>query len=258
MAVSYKDIDSLSKKTAVAGTEKIPVSDTEYITPEQISNGSLSLSGGTMTGAIAPAASQQNQNWAAAIVTAKQLRFPNTPNQASLSTEGWYRVWAGGVTMDSQGCSVLMHISKTYSSSGGSEAYTISVEIARGGAIKFTQLSGSVSALQLVTKVRVVYTTQTSNSLFIDLYYAGSASGNGVNVYGLAGKAGIFQAPAATNATVANSVEFSLSGNGFKTSGDAVIEGDLTVNGSHVPKITISENEPTADDGDDGDIWIVI
>lgn len=36
MAVTYKDIDSLSKKASVAGTEKIPVSDTEYITPEQV------------------------------------------------------------------------------------------------------------------------------------------------------------------------------------------------------------------------------
>lgn len=36
MAVSYKDIGQLSQKSSVAGTEKIPVSDTEYITPAQI------------------------------------------------------------------------------------------------------------------------------------------------------------------------------------------------------------------------------
>lgn len=36
MSVTYKDIDQLSQKPAVAGTEKIPVSDTQYITPEQI------------------------------------------------------------------------------------------------------------------------------------------------------------------------------------------------------------------------------
>lgn len=36
MAVSYKDIDELSQKSSVAGTEKLPVSDTEYITPAQI------------------------------------------------------------------------------------------------------------------------------------------------------------------------------------------------------------------------------
>lgn len=36
MAVTYKDINQLSQKSAVAGTEKIPVSDTEYITPSQI------------------------------------------------------------------------------------------------------------------------------------------------------------------------------------------------------------------------------
>ena len=38
MAVIYKDIDLLSQKSAVAGTEKLPVSDTEYITPSQISS----------------------------------------------------------------------------------------------------------------------------------------------------------------------------------------------------------------------------
>ena len=36
MSVIYKDIDDLSQKSTVAGTEKLPVSDTQYITPEQI------------------------------------------------------------------------------------------------------------------------------------------------------------------------------------------------------------------------------
>lgn len=36
MSVSYKDIDELSNKSTLAGTEKLPVSDTEYITPNQI------------------------------------------------------------------------------------------------------------------------------------------------------------------------------------------------------------------------------
>lgn len=39
MAVTYKDIGQLSQKSSVAGTEKIPVSDTEYITPSQITSG---------------------------------------------------------------------------------------------------------------------------------------------------------------------------------------------------------------------------
>lgn len=36
MSVTYKDIDLLSEKSSLAGTEKLPVSDTEYITPQQI------------------------------------------------------------------------------------------------------------------------------------------------------------------------------------------------------------------------------
>lgn len=34
--ISFKDINKLSQKSSVAGTEKIPVSDTEYITTQQI------------------------------------------------------------------------------------------------------------------------------------------------------------------------------------------------------------------------------
>lgn len=33
---TYKDINLLTQKSAMAGTEKLPVSDTEYITPDQI------------------------------------------------------------------------------------------------------------------------------------------------------------------------------------------------------------------------------
>lgn len=36
---TYKDIDLLTQKSAVAGTEKLPVSDTEFITPGQIIGG---------------------------------------------------------------------------------------------------------------------------------------------------------------------------------------------------------------------------
>lgn len=36
MAVTYKDINALSQKSSAVGTEKIPVSDTQYITIAQI------------------------------------------------------------------------------------------------------------------------------------------------------------------------------------------------------------------------------
>lgn len=36
MAIIHKDINLLTQKQAVAGTEKLPVSATEYITPNQI------------------------------------------------------------------------------------------------------------------------------------------------------------------------------------------------------------------------------
>lgn len=34
--INFKDISLLTQKATIAGTEKIPVSDTEYITPAQI------------------------------------------------------------------------------------------------------------------------------------------------------------------------------------------------------------------------------
>lgn len=52
MAVTYKDIGQLSQKSSVAGTEKLPVSDTEYITPSQIVSGlqkSITVSTSTPT-----------------------------------------------------------------------------------------------------------------------------------------------------------------------------------------------------------------
>ena len=36
MAITYKDISLLTNKTTPAGTEKIPVSDTQYLTTAQI------------------------------------------------------------------------------------------------------------------------------------------------------------------------------------------------------------------------------
>lgn len=54
MSITYKDISQLSQKSTVAGTEKIPVSDTEYITPAQIaSSGGGGVSGTGVTAIVA-------------------------------------------------------------------------------------------------------------------------------------------------------------------------------------------------------------
>ena len=45
MAVTYKDISQLTQKSSVAGTEKLPVSDTQYITPSQITAGCVHTTG---------------------------------------------------------------------------------------------------------------------------------------------------------------------------------------------------------------------
>jgi len=38
MALTHKDIGLLSQKSTIAGTEKMPVSDTEYVTTNQIAS----------------------------------------------------------------------------------------------------------------------------------------------------------------------------------------------------------------------------
>lgn len=45
MAITHKDINLLTQKVTIAGTEKIPVSDTEYVTTTQIA----SLGGSSVT-----------------------------------------------------------------------------------------------------------------------------------------------------------------------------------------------------------------
>ena len=47
MSIVFKDIDDYSQKSSVSGAEKIPVSDTEYITPAQIRLGNAKVFYGT-------------------------------------------------------------------------------------------------------------------------------------------------------------------------------------------------------------------
>lgn len=51
MAVTYKDIDQLAAKASAVGTEKIVVSDTEYITPRQIAARATGLVASNTSGA---------------------------------------------------------------------------------------------------------------------------------------------------------------------------------------------------------------
>lgn len=44
MAVTYKDIDTLSQKSTLTGSEKLPVSENEYVTPDQIRRITISSS----------------------------------------------------------------------------------------------------------------------------------------------------------------------------------------------------------------------
>lgn len=51
MGVSYKDIDTLGNKSNPTGTEKIPVSETQYITVSQIAGLKIHVSSSQPTSA---------------------------------------------------------------------------------------------------------------------------------------------------------------------------------------------------------------
>lgn len=81
MPVTYKDIDQLTQKSAVAGTEKLPVSDTQYITPDQIVGDFYeveSLDSLTVTKNVI----NPNGTWASASQTQSQtVMLPITPGK---------------------------------------------------------------------------------------------------------------------------------------------------------------------------------
>lgn len=111
MAITYKDINQLTQKSQVAGTEKIPVSDTEFITPSQIVDGCPTMEEAGLTEIvwqnITPTARviASNGNWANPTGQTKSVIIPITP----LKT---YRV----VAYDSTAIAVLT--SGTYGNAG--------------------------------------------------------------------------------------------------------------------------------------------
>lgn len=73
MAITYKDISQLTQKSSVTGTEKLPVSDTEYITPSQITGDCVHTSGtetvaGAKTFSSALSVNSSNSGWSATVI----------------------------------------------------------------------------------------------------------------------------------------------------------------------------------------------
>lgn len=131
----------------------------------------------------------------------------------------WYRIFEFNRTA-SYAASAIIKISRSFSNTNN-ESYTFSVNIAYGGAISITQLSG-VANTQLITKIRVDH--RNSDHCFVDFYYTGSAI-NGVSISGYGD--GTFQEPAEAT-LVGTAKEFNLITNGLATNGNIVASGTIT------------------------------
>ena len=97
MAVTYKDIDLLTQKSTLAGTEKLPVSDTEYLTPAQITEVSeKNLYGITATGSLSYSQTTKTLSGNLYYFRANGVRNTVIIN-ASLNAAGRFILTTGGV-----------------------------------------------------------------------------------------------------------------------------------------------------------------
>lgn len=245
MAITYKDIDSLSQKSSVAGTEKLPVSDTEYITPSQITDDCLPLSGGTLTGAI----TLPNN-------TAIRLKDSGGTERGSMHL-GTTNILQIGYNTATQGYNTIVNGNSVYLAYGTQRLTGLTlnssgnVEVANGlilanGQYVYARDTGGTS--------RTILGLNGSNLLLIG--YATSGQGYDTIIYG-----NNLRLKYGTSRT--NGIEITSGGSTYvKGVGgyDGTNAGTTGVKdlASVVRNITVSSSEPTSSDGNDGDIWIVI
>lgn len=196
MAVTYKDIDELTQKTYPTGNEKLPVSDTLYITPAQINGKTFRLTDMT------PASVKDNY----------------------------------------------------YLSAGGTEYESASYEIRRYDVSPGTvyALSGHFSSS--VTNIRMVLWFDANGDVIKNDYNSGAS---GVSFDTLKDRLIVAPSGAVTlaiNVQKTNSSYYAVKRTDLVSS---LNYNDLS-NKPTIPNITISSSEPSAQEGSDGDIWIVV
>lgn len=238
MAVTYKDIDLLTQKSAVVGTEKLPVSDTEYITPDQIA-GRVTVDDELSRTSENPV---QNKVITLAQIDVKEL----TPTS---TVTGKYYTRTGGEY------STVDYNYNVYSVSPG-RIYAVST--AMGGGYS----TGYIRAVVWLDSNGDVlgYSEYENNSGGMRAYInrlivapAGAVTAivNYRVTYAWGGKLGLVAYE--TNAYVGAFAQ--------TLSADEKAQARANIgaaNAEDIPNITVSSSEPTAQDGSDGDIWIVV
>lgn len=238
MAVTYKDIDLLTQKSAVAGTEKLPVSDTEYITPDQIA-GLTEVDDELSRTSTNPV---QNKIVTLACIDIEEL----TP--ASTVTGKYF-------TRSGTDAAASNYNYRLFSVSPG-RLYAVTSALGTGyttGVIRvviWLDSNGDVIGESQYAN-NSGETMAYVNSLLVSPPGAVTAVVNYRPAYTWAGKLGMvaYESDAYVGAFPQT---LSADGKAQARSNIGAAAAD------DVPNITVSSSEPTAQDGSDGDIWIVV
>lgn len=228
MSVTYKDIDLLTQKTASDGTEKFPVSDTQYLTPPQI------VIGGSAKTTLTPIET----------VTGSFIRSNGTVVTNSAMSYSKYAVTPGKTYLFSgrfnQGMTTDVYFIFWYNASGtliSHESYH-----ANGSTNVIYEDQPIVAPSGAAFLVQNIQTSQTT--------YVPSV----VKAVGDIIPTALAELRDDSTHRVVTDTEKSTWNGKSNFSGSY---NDLTDKPT-IPNITISSSEPTAQDGSDGDIWIVV
>lgn len=237
MAITHKDINLLTQKATIAGTEKIPVSDTEFITPNQIA-GSVTVDSNVDIDSTNPL---RNETTTKTFIRGKQM----TPTSV-----------------------VDGHYLRTDGSVGDSGAYHYSIYTVSAG--KHYAITAYFRTSFTTGVMRIVVWLNDNNEV-VGYDKRGNNYSSDVSYYDELVVAPVGATKAALNCYKTSSSQ------SFKfvaaPSPDCVLCTSQTLtsdekaqartnigaaNAEDIPNITISSSEPTSQDGNDGDIWIVV
>lgn len=245
MAITYKDISQLSQKSSVAGTEKLPVSDTEYITPSQITDDYLPLSGGTLTGSIT-----LPNNYAVRLKdsggTERGSIHLGTTNILQIgygtSSQGYDTIVNGNTVSLAYGTQRLNGLSL---GSDGNINIAKSFTLPNGYSVKFKDTGSTERIILALNNSNVARLASGTASAGYDT----DLCGKNINFkYGTTGTKGM-EITSGGLAYVKG-----IGGYDGTNAGGTGVQ-DLA---SVVRNITVSSSDPTSADGNNGDIWIVI
>lgn len=263
MAITHKDISLLTQKATIAGTEKIPVSDTEYVTTNQIASlggsgggggGGAGVSdvtlGGTsvVTNGVAslPAypttlPASDVSAWAKAATkpsyTASEVgALPSsTPIPSALSdltddvVSGHYLPLTGGTITGGGNSEVTLSNDSVIVSNGGSGSQIQTVSI---GPSSMAVRAGSQYTYYYRTSIQRIEPGQNPYNINLP-----SASGT---------------------LALTSDIPSALSELSDDSTHRLVTDTEKSTWNAKQNAITVSSSEPTSSQGSDGDIWIVI